>query len=84
VLDRKTGKTLPEIKTEKGPLRQIAMDLLHRYGGLTNPEIGRLFGVDYSSVSQERKRLRQRLEKDRKIAALYRDFEREVSRMNTP
>ena len=81
VLSRKTGKTLEAISREKGPLRQIAMDLLHRHGGLTNLEIGRLFGVDYSSVSQERKRLRQRLEQNRKIAVLHRGFEHEMTRL---
>lgn len=81
VLVKKTGKSIEEISAEKGPLRQIAMDLLHRYGGLTNPEIGRLFGVDYSSVSQERKRLRQRLAQNRMIASLHRSFEDEMSRL---
>ena len=75
VVVRKTGKTLKGIKQEKGPLRQIIMDLLHLQGGLTNPEIGLLFGLDYSSVSQERKRLRQCLEKDKKVFALHRDIE---------
>lgn len=81
VVVRKTGKTLDEIKKEKGPLRQILMELLHNQGGMTNPEIGRVFGVDYSSVSQERKRLRQRLEKDRKLLSLRRDFESEMTRL---
>ncbi len=74
VVVRKTGKTLEGIKQEKGPLRQNIMDLPHRQG-LTNPEIGLLFGLDYSSVSQERKRLRQCLEKDKKVFALHRDIE---------
>lgn len=81
LLFRKTGKTLREIGHEKGPLRQIAMDLLHRHGGLTNPSIGGVFGVDYSTVSQERMRLRQRLERDQKIAALYHGLERDMSRL---
>lgn len=81
VVSRKTGKTLEEIKKEKGPLRQIAMDVLYRQGGLTNPEIGQLFGVDYSSVSQERKRLTHRLENDRKILDLYRELNDEMTRL---
>ncbi len=81
IVVRKTGKTLEGIKQEKGPLRQILMDLLHRQGGMTNPEIGRVFGVDYSSVSQERKRLRQRLEKDRRLSSLHRDFDFEMTRL---
>ncbi len=81
VVVRRTGKTLEELKKSKGPLRQIMMDMLHRRGGLTNPEIGRLFGVDYSSVSQERKRLRHRLEKDRKLSALHHALEGDMSRL---
>lgn len=81
IVVRKTGKTLELIKNEKGPLRQIVMDLLHRQGGMTNPEIGRLFGLDYSSVSQERKRLRQRLEKDKRMFSMHRDLEREMTRL---
>ena len=42
----------------------------HRAGGLNAPQIGRNFGLDYGSVSQERKRLRERLPKDRKLQAL--------------
>ncbi|MBI4699225.1 MAG: transposase [Nitrospirae bacterium] len=83
VVVRNTGKTLEEIKKEKGPVRQILMDLLHRQGGMTNPEIGRLFSVDYSSVSQERKRLWQRAEKDRKLSSLQRDIQNEMSRINS-
>ena len=81
VVVHKTGKTLENVKSEKGPLRQILMELLHRQGGMTNPEIGRLFGVDYSSVSQERKRLRQRLEKDKRISSLHRNIEHEMTRL---
>lgn len=81
IIVKKCGKTLEEIKREKGPLRKIAMDLLHRRGGLTNPEIGRIFGVDYSSVSQERKRLRERMENDRKMSALHRAYENELTRL---
>jgi hypothetical protein len=31
---------------------------------------GRLFAIDYGPVSQERKRLREKLERDRKLRAL--------------
>lgn len=77
----KTGKTIEQIRTEKGPIRQIAMDLLYRQAGLTNPEIGRIFGVDYSSVSQERKRLRLHLEKDKKLRTLLASLEKEMTRL---
>ena len=57
------------------------MDLLHRRGDMTNPEIGRIFGVDYSSISQERKRLRQRLETDPKLSALHRVYEGDLTKL---
>jgi REP element-mobilizing transposase RayT len=76
---RQTGKTLDQIKSEKGSLRRITMDLLYRHGGMTNPEIGTLFGVDYSAVSQERRRLRLFTEKDRKVKARLRDLEANLS-----
>ena len=76
---RQTGKTIEMIKTEKGALRQISMDLLYRRGGMTNPEIGLLFGVDYSAVSQERRRLRMLVEKDRKVRSLLMGLEANMS-----
>lgn len=61
LIEQETGKSLDALKDEKGDLRRMAMDLLYRYGGLKGPEIGTLFGVGYSAVSQERKRLRERI-----------------------
>jgi putative transposase len=78
---RQSGKTFETIKTEKGTLRQITMDLLYRQAGMTNLDIGRLFGVDYSAVSQERRRLRMLIEKDRKVRRLMRTFEANMSRV---
>ena len=42
VITRETGKNLEAIKTEKGVLRQITMELLYRIGGLKGQDIGRL------------------------------------------
>ena len=66
------------IKTEKGTLSQITMDLLYRRGGMTNPEIGLLFGVDYSGVSQERRML---IEKYRKVRSLLMGIEANMSKI---
>ncbi len=74
-----TGKDIGDLKSERGVLRQIAMDVLYRFGGLRGPEVGRLFGVDYSSVSQERKRLREKLEGDRRLRLLLSHIERKMS-----
>lgn len=61
-----SGKGFDEIKKERGITRQIAMDLLYRFGGLTGTEIGEMVGVDYSTMSRGRKRLRETL-KGRKV-----------------
>jgi putative transposase len=52
------------------------MDLLYRFRGLA---IGALFGVDYSSVSQERKRLRERIGRDEALSELMQRLERGLS-----
>ena len=74
-----TGKDVDSIRAEKGLLRQIVMDLLYRVGGLKGPEIGRLFGIDYGPVSQERKRLREKLPNDKKLRALLGRIESRLS-----
>jgi REP element-mobilizing transposase RayT len=79
-IEKESGKGLGEIKREKGHLRQIAMDLLYRIGGLKGAEIGELIGVDYSTVSQGRKRLREKIEKDRKLKQLVDRIERKLSK----
>lgn len=63
-MEDECGVDMQEILHERGHPRRIAMDLLYCYGGLKGPEIGLLFGVDYSIVSQNRKRLRTLIEKD--------------------
>ena len=70
VIQQETGKDLAVLKRERGPLRQLAMELLYRAGGLTGPQIGKLFGVDYSAVSQERKRFRERFAGDKQLMGL--------------
>jgi len=79
-IEKESGKGLEEIKREKGNIRQIAMDLLYRTGGLKGAEIGELMGVDYSTVSQGRKRLREKIEKDRKLKQLVNRIERRLSK----
>jgi transposase len=62
-----TGKSPDDLKEDKRVYRQIAMDLLYRFGGLKGEEIGKIFGVGYTSVSQQRKRLAKKMQKDRKL-----------------
>lgn len=76
---KETGKSTETISIEKGHLRQIAMEMLYRFGGMKGGEIARIFGVGYTSVSQERKRLRDRLLTDRKLAALIKRIEQKCN-----
>jgi hypothetical protein len=79
LIEEETGRGLEALKDEKGDLRRLAMDLLCRHGGLKGPEIGALFDVGYSAVSQERKRLRERIAQDRKLEEVMRRLEGELS-----
>ena len=54
----------------------MLMEILYRYSGLKQSEIGeRAGGIDYSAVSQIRKRLQQKLDADKKMHALFREIE---------
>lgn len=77
VLGIKSGKEL----SAKGLERSIMMDLLYRFSGLKNKQIGNFFGVDYSTVSQGRKRLRERTDKDKNTKALVDKIEQKLSRI---
>ncbi|GAH90636.1 unnamed protein product, partial [marine sediment metagenome] len=53
-------------------LRGIVCDLLHKYSGLTQLEIGKLLGgIDYTGVSKLRVRLRRRMLRDKQVSASY-------------
>ena len=58
---------LVDRKTRLKELRQIAMELSYRYSNEKQAEIGAIFGVDYSTVSQSRTRLRAKLKSSRKL-----------------
>lgn len=74
-----TGRKIEEIKKEKGSVRQVVMDLLYRVGGLMRVEIGEILGMDYSTVSQGRRRLREKIKEDRKLKILMNRIERYLS-----
>ncbi len=81
LIEEETGKGLEAMRVEKGDLRRLTLDLLYRHGGIRGPEIGALFGVDYSAVSQERKRLRTRVSKDRVLAEMMQRPEGKLSKV---
>ena len=82
-IEKETGKPIEIIKANRGELRQLAMDLLYRQGGLTCREIGELFNIGYSAVSQERKRLNEKINKDKKLQGLRMRIETYLSTIKT-
>jgi putative transposase len=79
IFSKETGKTIDEVKNKKHPLRPVLMDLLYRAGGLTGKEIGEIFGVGYSTVSQTRKRLALKTTKDRNLTSIIKRLEANLS-----
>ena len=61
------------------PARALLMEILYRYTGLNQSEIGRLLGIDYTGVSVARKRLVQVLEKDKKVKKIMERIRKELS-----
>ncbi|MGC8755200.1 MAG: hypothetical protein ACP5QW_01580, partial [bacterium] len=47
--------------------RQIAIDMMYRYTNLDQKEIGKMFGIDYSTVSQHRRRLAMQIKEDKEL-----------------
>lgn len=68
-------KRLTEKRTGLRDQRAVAMEMIYRNGGIGQVEIGRLIGgLDYTAVSRERKRIREKVEHDanlrRAVAAI--------------
>ncbi|MBI4679666.1 MAG: hypothetical protein HY753_00245, partial [Nitrospirae bacterium] len=78
VIEEETGKDLEGLKKEKGVFRQIVMDILYRIGGMKGREIGDMMGIGYTAVSQERKRLRERILRDKKLQTLINKIEKKL------
>ena len=55
--------------------RGMALELMYRYGGASQARIGELVGLDYTAVSRERKRLRDRIESDKGLRKALREIE---------
>jgi chromosomal replication initiation ATPase DnaA len=66
-------------KRSRGVARSVLMEMLYRYGGMNQREIGELLGIDYSAVSVTRRRLSELQEKDRNLSA---EIERVKKRIN--
>ena len=57
---------------------QIVMDLLYRVDGLSGTEIGEMIGVDYSTVSLRKKRLREKLKGDKHLSQIIKRVEADL------
>ena len=79
IVEKETGTR--QVLQSTGTTRQIVMTALYRYAGLNNREIGDILHVDYSTISQGRKRLREKAEKDKKINVLLGRIDRKLSRI---
>jgi chromosomal replication initiation ATPase DnaA len=65
---RRITSSLRPIFTRPGRKRDIAIYLLKRYSGLTNRQIGDMFGgISFSAVSKLVKRYSPRVAEDRKL-----------------
>ena len=58
-------------KGYRGPGRGLLMELLYRHGGMKQPEIGAMLGIDYSAVSIGRKRFLLMMEADPELQSLF-------------
>ncbi len=65
-------------KTKLKELRQMAMELSYRYSNEKQVGIGAIFGVDYSTVSQSRARLKAKLKSSRKLNKQYRKIKEQI------
>jgi DNA-binding MarR family transcriptional regulator len=65
IMDVDKGELLS--KRFRGYARGLLMEMLYRYGGMNQREIGDLMGIDYSAVSVGRKRFHVLQKKDRAL-----------------
>ena len=55
---------------------RCAMELMYRYGVASQAELGRVLGdLDYTAVSRERKRLREKLETEKTLRKALNEIE---------
>ena len=66
-------------KGYRGCGRGLLMEMLYRYGGMKQPEIGAMLGIDYSAVSVGRKRFQMLVDKNPELRARFMSVERRIS-----
>jgi REP element-mobilizing transposase RayT len=62
-------------RTGRRDERGIALELMYRHCGASQARIGELVGLDYTAVSRERKRLRERIESDKRLKKRLEEIE---------
>ena len=75
-------KEILERKRRLAGIRQVAMELCYRYCPVTQRDIGALFGVDYSTVSQNRKRLKLKMESGKKLKTQFEELQRRIEKLS--
>lgn len=81
-LIQKTREELTS-KGKQSPDRAILMELLYRFCKITQPQIGKLLGgIDYSAVSQARKRLNMKMENDQGLKKKFSALQSKLRKMS--
>ena len=75
---------LQDRRTKLKDLRRMAMELSYRYSNCKQKEIGAIFGVDYSTVSQNRLRLKNKLKSNRKLKKQYDQVLKQLENLSIP
>ena len=56
--------------------RKVALYFIHRYSGLSNTEIGKIFGgIHFSTISKASFRLKEEMAEDKGLARLVRELD---------
>jgi chromosomal replication initiation ATPase DnaA len=75
-----------EALTKKGKQsteRAMLMEMLYRLCNITQPEIGKLLGgIDYSAVSQARKRLYAKMQDDPALVEKFKQTQEKITKMS--
>mgnify|MGYP001812383862 CR=1 FL=1 len=73
---------LRDRKTKLKDLRKMAMEISYRYSNYKQKEIGAIFVVDYSTVSQNRVRLKAKLKSRRKLKKQFHRLLEQIDKLS--
>jgi len=81
VVSRETGVSEEELQKrgEREVGRGVLMEMLYRYGGLNQRQIGEMMGADYSSVSVARKRFQLSCRREKQVLGLMERVQKKIS-----